>query len=58
MSVDRNNMHNNSLSSPKRGFIPSNNRNLGSPNRTMTLNPNYMNQNNPTLLNSIREVEN
>lgn len=55
MSVDkRGHMNNNSFSSPKRGLIPTNNRNLGSPNRTMTLNPNYINQNNPTLLNSIR----
>ncbi len=55
MSVDkRGNINNNSFSSPKRGYIPNNNRNLGSPNRTMTLNPNYINQNNPNFLNSIR----
>lgn len=59
MSVDkRGHIHNNSFSSPKRGLIlnnnTTNNRNLGSPNRTMTINPNYINQNNKTLLNSIR----
>ena len=55
MSVDkRDHMNNNSFSSPRRGIIPTNNnRNLGSPNQTMTMNSNYMNQNNPTLLNSI-----
>lgn len=54
MSVDkRTSFQNNSFSSPKRDILPLNNK-LGSPNRTMTLSSNYMNQNNTFLLKSIQ----
>jgi hypothetical protein len=48
VSIDKRNSYqsNNSYSSPKRALIPpSNVVPLGSPNRTMTLNPNYFIQN-------------